>query len=348
MINLHTGLPGAGKTLRSVALIEKRRIAESRAVYYSDRLHEVTLEGWFPMPDPHKWYELPAGSILFFPEAQKTWPKRANGAPVPQSEAEFETHRHKGYDVYLDTQDPGFIDAHLRKLVDVHYHLMRKFGSPWVSVHEFKGCRDNVSKSRKDSIETQWVNDKSIYGKYKSAEIHTNKTRIPPKVLLAGLLPFIIVGLAYSFYQRRLNAQSTTPPASIGVPLAPSAAPPAAAPAVKRTYDLASFIPRLEGLPHTAPRYDELTVPVRVPTVSGCVWFEKTQRGNCYTQQGTIVSPPVAFIKQYVAHGMFEDYERGPGLAQGQGVTYGPDEAKPITRPPIDKPPSEGVPAGGR
>ncbi|MDP2818319.1 MAG: zonular occludens toxin domain-containing protein [Polaromonas sp.] len=334
MILMHTGLPGGGKTLRSVSLIEKRRIAENRTVYYSDRLEEVTLEGWLPMPDPQKWYELPAGSILYFPEVQKTWPKRANGAPVPESEARFETHRHHGFDVYFDTQDPTFIDSHLRKLVDVHYHMMRKFGSPWVSVHEFKGTKDTVSKTRKDSIETQWLNDKAMYGKFKSAEIHTNKIRIPPKIILASTLPFIIIGLAYSFYQRRINDQQPDkPPPAVGAPMAGAASPSSVTPAVKRTYDLAAFAPRLDGLPHTAPRYDELTAPVRVPTVAGCVWFEKTQRGHCYTQQGTLLTPPNDFIKQYIQRGMFEDHERGPGLANVVQGNKAPDESKPLTRP---------------
>lgn len=338
MINLHTGLPGSGKTLRSVSIIEKRRIAENRAVYYAG-IEEVTLEGWLPMPDPHKWFELPAGSILYFGEVQRIWPKRATGAVVPVSELQFETHRHRGYDVYFDTQDPGFIDPHLRKLIQTHFHMMRKFGSPWVTVHQFEGCRDNVSKSRKDSIESQWLNDKSMYGKYKSAEIHTNKVRIPIKLVLAGLLPFVLVGLAYSFYQRRIaDAKPTDAPAAAVAPVSSGSTSSSAQAPVKRTYDIAAFVPRLEGLPHTAPRYDELTAPVRVPTVAGCVWFEKSKRGHCYTQQGTILRPPESFIRQYVAHGMFEDHERGSALSQPGVPGKGPEDAKPITRPPPTAP----------
>lgn len=333
MINLHTGLPGSGKTLRSVSIIEKRRIAESRAVYYAG-ITEVTLEGWYAMPDPHKWHELPAGSILYFGEVQQVWPKRPNGAPVPESETKFETHRHQGFDVYLDTQDPGFIDPHLRKLVQTHFHMMRKFGSRWVTVHQFEGCRDNVSKTRKDSIESQWVNDVSMYGKYKSAEVHTNKIRVPFKVIVAGLLPFVLIGLAYTFYSRRIAEQA--PAAAAPGAVSPTVAQTANAPAQvqKRTYDLAAFAPRIEGLPHTAPRYDDLTAPVRVPTVAGCVWFEKSQRGHCYTQQGTLLTPPADFIKQYIARGMFEDHERGPSTGQQVAGTRPPDESSPLTRPP--------------
>lgn len=329
MIDLHTGLPGNGKTLYTLSRVEKRRVAENRTVYYHG-INDLKLE-WLPMPDPQKWFELPAGAILVFDEVQRVWPKRATGAPVPLSEQKFETHRHQGFDVYFITQDPGFIDSHLRKLCNTHRHLMRKFGSKWVTVHQFEGVRDNVSKSRKDSIESQWVDDVSMYGKYKSAEVITQKIRVPFKVWLIGLLPVFIIGMAYYFYQRRLAEQPPPKPAAVSSQTASAAAPAPAPQAQKRTYDLAAFTPRLEGLPHTAPRYDELTAPVRVPVVAGCIWSETSQRGHCVTQQGTVVSPPPQFIKQFVARGMFEDFERGPALGQ-QFVKSGPDEGKPLTR----------------
>jgi hypothetical protein len=47
----------------------------------------------------------------------------------------------------------------------------------------------------------------------------------------------------------------------------------------------AASLPRIPGLPHTAPRYDELTKPVTVPTIAGCVQIGK--RCQCYTDRGT-------------------------------------------------------------
>jgi hypothetical protein len=348
VLELNTGLPGNGKTLYTLSTVEKRRIKEDRAVYYFN-IKEVKLEGWTELTEEQarKWYELPPGALIVLDEAQRLFPPRPNGAPIPKTESELQTHRHKGFDIVLVTQDPGMLPAHLRKLVNVHRHMMRKFGTKWVTVHQFEGVRENVGKSRKDSIETQWRDDVAMYDKYKSTEVNTQKFRVPPKLILAALLPFALIGGAYYFYQKRLAtpapavATQTASAGSAGVGVG-------TAQAQKRTYDLAAFQPRIDGLPHTAPRYDELTAPVRVPTIAGCVWFEASKRGHCYTQQGTQTFPSPDFIKQYIAKGMFEDHERGPALNQRPDADKGPDESRPLTRPPVtDRQSSGGVPAGG-
>lgn len=335
MINLHTGLPGNGKTLYTLSTVEKRRVKENRVVYYHN-IKELKLD-WTLLTDDQasKWYELPAGAIIVLDECQLLFPPRPNGAPIPLTESKLQTHRHNGHDLYLITQDPTMIPAHLRKLCNVHRHMMRKFGSKWVTVHQFEGVRDTVGKSRKDSIESQWVDDSTMYGKYKSAEVITQKARVPFKIWLAALVPFIIIALAYYFYQRRMVPVEPVKPPVSSVPGRPVGTP-SPVQVQKRVYDLAAFAPRLEGLPHTAPRYDDLTAPVRVPTIAGCIWHEKKNKGTCYTHQGSLITPPADFIKQYVKNGMFQDFDSGPAL--GQQVVAGgpkpPDAASPITRPP--------------
>lgn len=332
MINLLTGVPGAGKTLYMCSKVEARRIRENRVVYYHG-MTDVKLD-WVLISEPQKWYELPDGAIIVFDEAQQVFPKRATGSAVPVWESKFETHRHKGHDVYLTTQDPSFLDSHLRKLVQTHLHFMRKFGTKWTTVHQFETCRDNVSKTRKDSIESQWVNDSAMYGKYKSASIHTQKVRVPTKLWLAVLLPFFIIGMAWYFYQRRMVPQPAAVPvasSTAGVSSVTQSAQP-----VKKTYDLAAFVPRIPGLPHTAPRYDELTVPVRVPTIVGCVTGKG--RSFCYTQQGTRIYPQASFIAQFMENGMFEDHERGPELGSTQranaqpSASASPEQLTPLGR----------------
>ena len=331
MLNLHTGLPGNGKTLYTLSTVEKRRIAENRTVYYTG-IKELQLD-WIQMEKPAEWYNLPSGSIIVIDECQQLFTPRPNGAPIPKAESELETHRHKGFDIYLITQDPTFIPSHARKLCNVHRHMMRKFGSKWVTVHQWEGVRDNCAKSRKDSIESQWIDDTSMYGKYKSADVITQKFRVPVKLIAAGLLPIAVIGAAYYFYQRRLTAPAPAVQPAASPASSPGTAQPAPAP--KRVFDPASFEPRVAGLPFTAPRYDELTAPVRVPAIAGCVWFEKTSRGHCYTQPGTQVFPPVSFIKQFIERGMFEDFERGPAVGEvAGGGQRPPDNSRPLTRPP--------------
>lgn len=345
MIDLHTGLPGDGKTLYTLSVVEARRLKENRQVYYHN-IKDLTLD-WQVLPDPTKWYDLPPGSIIVIDECQQVFPPRPNGAPIPEHEARLETHRHSGFDIYLITQDPTFLPSHLRKLVDTHKHLMRKFGSRWVTVHQFKGSRDTVSKSRKDSIESQWVDDKSMYGKYKTAEVITQRLRVPAKLWFALLLPVLIGSLGYYFYSKRIKPAESTlrpPPSSTTKTLPENQALPTA---VKKTYDLASFTPRIEGLPHTAPRYDDLTAPVRVPVVSGCIWNNSKNIGYCYTQQGTRMTMSKQFITQYIERGMFEDFDRGVGLGVAVDSRDNKSDSTPITRPLKDNPRGGAALAGG-
>ena len=336
MINLHTGLPGNGKTLYTLSTVEKRRIKENRAVYYHN-IKEVTLDGWTALTDDEaaKWYELPAGAIIVLDEAQRLFPPRPNGAPIPKAESQLQTHRHNGHDLYIISQDPTMLPAHLRKLCNTHRHMMRKFGSKWVTVHQFEGVRDNVAKSRKDSIESQWVDDVSMYGKYKSAEVITQKFRVPFKLLLAACLPFVIIGAAWYFYQKRLAGNPTPPVPATAGPMVGNGATTGKG-QEKRVYDLAAFEPRLPGLPHTAPRYDELTAPVRVPSIVGCV-MAASGKAQCYSQQGTKISPPKDFIVQYLENGMFEDYERGPEIGSMQAAKNAGSGSKPEQLAPIGR-----------
>ena len=55
--------------------------------------------------EPALWFELPRNSIIIIDECQQTFPVRPVGAKVPLHCSEFETHRHKGWDIHLVTQD---------------------------------------------------------------------------------------------------------------------------------------------------------------------------------------------------------------------------------------------------
>jgi len=69
---------------------------------------------------------------------------------------------------------------------------------------------------------------------------------------------------------------------------------------------LASFTPRIPGLPQTAPRYDEVTKPTTAPYPAACV--SMGSRCDCYTQQGTKLQTPADLCKQIVAGGFFQDW----------------------------------------
>jgi zona occludens toxin (predicted ATPase) len=195
-ISLTTGLPGHGKTLRTIFEVEQRRISEGRRIYQYG-IPDLTLD-WFELEDPEKWFELPEGSIIVIDEAQKIFPVRPSGSRVPVHVSEFETHRHRGLDIVLITQHPNLIDAHVRKLVERHQHVMRPFGHSYAVIFEWQVCTDpQRSGVQKQALKTRWRYPKEVFKNYKSASLHTVKSRLPGRVLLLPILGAVIGLLLY-------------------------------------------------------------------------------------------------------------------------------------------------------
>lgn len=332
--NLHTGLQGNGKTLMTIAHVEALRISSGRPVFYSG-IRGLTLawtEFGSPSKDPEKpwwtgpeeWHKLPTGAIIVIDEAQRLFRPRANGSAVPDYEAGLEVLRHNGHTLFLITQDPTLLSTAVRKLSGVHRHFMRKFGSHWVTIHEWAGVRETVAKSRKDSISSQHRYPTDFFDKYVSAEKHTVKFGIPWKVVFVLSLP-VLIGLGTWAMFFRVKATVAPPAAAAG---ATAQGPGRAAsgsllPGATRWVApqtsaalAASMKPRIAGLPFTAPRYDELSAPVRIPVIVGCVVIgdKDPKEGWCVTQQGTRVVPPMHVMVSFVQSGQFVDYQPGPDL----------------------------------
>jgi hypothetical protein len=315
LISITSGLPGAGKTLWTIAHVEALRLKDNRDVYYHG-IKDLTLR-WHKLEDPLKWYECPTGAIIVIDECQAHFPTRSSIQKVPEYVERFATHRHNGHDLFLITQHPGKLDSSLRKDTEVHRHLMRKFGATWSTVHQWQGVRESCDKTRKDSIATQWRFPKESYAWYKSSEVHTHKLRVPAKIWALLLIPCIVIGLGFYVFRDRAAApapqtgevQAQPRPASSSS----KSSQPQAVQVLSAEQLVATQIPRIHGIPHTAPRYDELTKPVRVPVIVGCV--RQGDRSWCFTQQGNKVYPPAEFVQSYLENGMFQDFERGPSLA---------------------------------
>lgn len=332
MLYLTTGTPGAGKSLWTIATVEERRKKESRPVYYYN-IKGLTLE-WNEMTRDQvmRWWELPAGSIIVIDEAQDIFPKGSSTQRPPEHCDMIAKHRHQGFDIYLVSQHPMKLDANVRKDVEEHRHLMRKFGTTWVTVHLWKGVRDNCDKTRKDSIASQWRYPKEVYTWYKSAEVHTVRVRVPIQVWLMVLIPLGVAWCAWWVFYGRDQARQAEAARSAAPAGAPGASRPAGgsapgaaaarggngyvAPQSAQAYAEA-FSPRVEGMPFTAPRYDALTAPVRVPVVVGCWQTASKGDGWCITQQGTRIRLPPAVITAYLSSGgAFQDFDAGPAVGQ--------------------------------
>ncbi|MDO9292643.1 MAG: zonular occludens toxin domain-containing protein [Hydrogenophaga sp.] len=330
-INLITGAPGNGKTLLLLVEVERRRKAENRPVYYSgvkDLLLPWELFGGEStdptsphMTDPSNWNSLPVGSIIVIDECQRLFRPRGTGSKVPDYVTALETHRHKGYDIYLVTQAPALIDSNVRNLVETHKHLMRKFGSKWSTIHEWKGVKTGCVTSRKDSLESQFRYPKEVFSWYKSAEVHTVKMRLPKQVIFLLALPFIIGALVW-FAVSKLGEVGGSPDAA--APLVSDKSPPVTASAAggraEVPFDyLGSFVPRVPGLPHTAPRYDEATAAVIAPYPAACVIFAGECR--CYTTQATRLGVEDVTCRSIAERGFFVDWQQHvPGAAAGAAV----------------------------
>ena len=312
MIELITGLPGNGKTLFTIAQVKAQAERENRAVFYHG-IPELTLP-WEKLDDPKNWASVPPGSIVVIDEAQKTFRNRSLGTVPPPFVTDLETHRHLGIDLVLITQHPSLIDPAVRRLSGRHRHMVRIWGMEASTVHKWDAVKDNCDKSRADSEKTKWGFDKSIYTLYKSAEQHTMKRSIPTRVKLLVLVPVLLI--ASIWYVTTVLGKKQP----VAVPAGPAAFAgqnvPLAGPSVVKfdpVADAKLFVqmntPRVAGLEHTAPKYDELTKPVRVPVPAACIQISSKSQCKCLTQQGTPMDIEYNMCVSFAQNGFFQEFD---------------------------------------
>lgn len=328
-IELVTGLPGNAKTLYTIGRIKKKAEEEQRPVFYAG-IPELTLD-WQEI-DPVKWMECPPKSIIVIDECQRIFRNRSLGSVPPKHVTDLETHRHLGIDLVFITQHPALVDPAIRKLTQSHIHLVRVYGMEVSTVHQWDSVRDTCDKpsSRKDSNKSRWAFDKSLYSVYKSAEEHTMRRSIPLRVKLLMLAPLLLCAMAYGVY-KIMSPRFEKPKATTSQVASTGSAVPAggrtvasAAPLFDPVADAKNYVavstPRVVGLAHTAPKYDSLTVPVRVPVPAMCIErvansAERELSCKCFSQQGTPMEVPFSMCRGFARDGFFQDFD-----AEKQGV----------------------------
>jgi zona occludens toxin len=318
MISLITGLPGNGKTLFALWLIKHKALKEGRQVFYHN-IKDLTLP--WTVHGPENWMDMPAGSIMVIDECQDVFPKKPNGSKLPDHYSELAKHRHKGFDIFLITQHPSLLDNFVRKLVGQHYHAIRKFGLQRSTIYEWGAAVDSPEKvtSHKNAIPLKWKFPREVFTYYKSAEVHTVKRAIPAKLILAGLFVLAVIAAGYWSLDRFQNRHKQ---GVDGAPLSVQAASPAggfaAAPSVDPMADARAWVnretARVEGLPHTAPKYDEMTKPTTVPVPAMCI--RRGQRCQCYTQQATKMAVPFNQCVDIAYNGYFQEFDPTPNRRQ--------------------------------
>jgi len=317
MITLITGLPGNGKTLYALAWLREKAAKEGRQVYYNG-IPDLRVPGWIELVEAEKWDQLPKGSILIIDEAQRIFRPRMHGKEVPAYVAALETHRHLGVDLVFITQHPMLIESNVRRLCGQHFHVIRKFGTHFATIHEWGATKETCDKNRDDSVRHEWKFPKEVFALYKSAEVHTHKRRIPLKVILLLCMPLVLGALAwYAWY--RLDPARAKEKADLQKLAAPAggASAPGGTFGAPGQLTVAQYLemhqPRVAGLVHTAPVFDQVTMPTVAPFPAACV--SMGARCDCYSQQATRLDVGRDLCLQIVERGYFVSWREEPGRA---------------------------------
>jgi zona occludens toxin (predicted ATPase) len=372
MLYIRTGKPGHGKTLNTIREVDQKAFDEGRPVYFHNingLKPELLKASWFQFDDPELWFELPANAIVVVDEAQGWFGARDTRARPPEHITRFETMRHQGHEVHLVTQDPRYIDVHLRRLCNGHVHYWRVFKSQQLLRFESDAVIEKVEvkSSFKDADKKTVRLDKKFFGVYTSANAkHHFQTKLPTKFLLAMALIGGAVFLVYRAYERyelgkaAPQAEQSAPQAekglvdqvkgSVGSMINPVANA-SGKEAISAEKYVALRTPRIPDIPSSAPIYDELTKPKSYPKLS-CVMSsdegyiernrdryrviraaDKAYICECFSQQGTWHKTSFSFCQNVVQHGYFDPAIADRGAEQDRMLA---DRNQPPSQPPLE------------
>ena len=291
----------------------------------------------YPVPPVGEWTEMrpsqedpsillpyltfPPGAIVVLDEAQRVFrPQAAGKAPPPEIQA-FETRRHTGVDFVLISQHPGLIHSNLRRLVTRHVHIYDTFVGRYLL--EWVGPGDPENKaSRAVASRQRFQPPKSAFDLYKSSELHTKIVRKYPWYMWAFcvLVP-LAIGLSYYSFKRISSRMDKQEPAvvSSGVveggvrSVGQGGSEKTGSGAVVTAEDyIKKYTPRVAGLMHTAPVYDQVTTPQQAPEPVGCIQSSKSGC-KCYTQQGTVYRTNEDICRQLVVSPMYIPWRQNGG-----------------------------------
>lgn len=360
-IYLRTGGNGCGKTLFTLKDVRDMQLKENRPVYFVDGRFTpkaiITDEfGWKPIKF-EDWEQCEQGAIILCDEVHYDLPQRAQTKAPPLHIQRLTEHRKFGFDFFMLTQHPSNFDAFVRKLVQApgyHQHFKRILGGT-ASSSVLQWDAVNLTCERDGSGRSAQITNrafpKEVYDWYESAQKHTAKVRIPKQLytLIGCVLALILVIylLVNHFMPGTTGSKpkdekpASTAPVS-GAVSQPSHSTNERKPMTAYEY-AAAYQPRIARLQHTAPAYDELTRPQRVPVPAACVNAPRAVRQGaasgckCYTQDGTPYTIDEPMCLQLVAHGIFLGFNADPNKQQSTA-------APPVQTP---APGSAAAPGGG-
>ena len=206
-IYLTTGKPGSFKSASTIEDAQKK-LAEGRLVYFCNFRGLKAEENGFNLLDHfNEWESMPDGSVLYVDEVQeftRDVKTAAKSEELPKWFTTLEKHRHRGIDIYLNTQHPMFIHTHIRRLIEKHYHLHRTQGLPFAMRRSWGQVCDQPEDFKNASIKMGCTTEmyrpnKSVFKLYESTVLDTHKFKIPPKLIKSIAILSFVFGTAYYF-----------------------------------------------------------------------------------------------------------------------------------------------------
>lgn len=317
MITLITGVPGSGKTAGALDLILREY---GNRPLFVDGLNGLKLEH-VPL-DVMDWpAQVPDGAVVVVDEVQRKWRPRGPGGKVPDSVAALETHRHRGIDFVIITQNPRLVDTNVRALVGRHVHI-RSTGFLGRWAYEWPECNTELSWSKCQN-KRRYKLPKKVFDLYTSASLHTKPVhKIPPAVFFLAALIVGLLAVGIWFYRGQKKEEA--PPLPVHQQTLPFTGSKDGFPQ-KSAYidDRADFVPRVSNVPESAPAYDDLRKLINMPVVSGGVC--KGGDCKCYTQQGTVAGLSSESCKKWMDSPPFDHYTVKPPptvAASGSSLGY--------------------------
>lgn len=334
MIRLITGVPGHFKTSLMMEELLKAIKANEEARAKGGTVRPLFVCGVDELDpgldvsileDARQWASCPDGALIFVDEAWK-WFGHLSGTDGRQTPPEIlglAEHRHRGMDFVWTSQGINQIFPFARPLIAPHVHVVRRFNSMVLDVYEWgESVDDPKSQAMRDrSTHSIRTAPRSGWKHYKSASVHTMKTRIPFRVFLA-IAAVVLVGLPLLYFgvSRILPEAQAARLAELapGGSAAGADASPGGVVLGERgdpqldpvAYAL-QFQPRVPGMHGSQPIFGEREVRAEPRTFCVISGGQFDNRCRCYTEQVT----PIADVRDDVCrtaarHGAYDPFLR--------------------------------------
>lgn len=335
MSTLVTGIPGSGKTLNTLEMVDRDH--PDCQVYYF-HIDECDMTGWeeITADQVHQWETFPDGSVFVIDECHKVWPRIPINSKSPPSVEALDEHRHRGFTFYLMTQKATKLDFRVRDMMDRHIHYERAFGQNMSRSLEFQSCQTDTSDYhvRQDALVKVKRFNKKYFDKYKSASMHTIKKRIPKKLYVIAASIVVVIALGVSLLTRLqartdddyFNKQVSSESGDYGLADITAFSGPRKISISSVDY-VEQFTPRVQDMPLSAPAYDDVTEIKTYPRPQ-CMLNMRNKICKCFTQQATPLDISSQQCRYMVENGWFNPYkdEEGGGRTAQALAAVSPPE----------------------